>query len=486
VVRAISDGVARDPIAALENAAPLIVPTPRSPEPEAAMPFPSFEGALPPGVPLPGALPPPGFPAGFMGISGGRPPPPAKEGRAAAQKALTELLPPRSDHPFMQYQSGIRARLAAQGLPTDAAGVRVYVAGETPAGPWGQAQHGPAIVRTISGPAGLARKADLRLLQRLEYPENPFDETASSSLDQLAKQGVEDLHGQIVRLRDEVRGVRLRLALNPSKGTALMSSSFGTSASDYGNEEADDQMDTAVKLGKKPAFVEELNAERAKTGRPPLDLSNEADRATARAGLTERIMREMNEPDARALLTEDRAQLAAELADGRKEGLLVFAAAGNAHQGGVSSAATESAFAGTPGLITVGAADIRDPKDPNDDQITQFSSPGNSISAPGAGIPTARPRSSADTHAGEKPRPVDADGTSFAGPYAVSVAALMVKANPKITPDQIEQILASPKVAHHIPNAPDDPSADLTEPPRDGSGEIDPVAAVVAARHLRR
>jgi serine protease len=84
---------------------------------------------------------------------------------------------------------------------------------------------------------------------------------------------------------------------------------------------------------------------------------------------------------------------------------------------------------------------------------------------------------------GPKPAPVDADGTSFAAPYAASVAALMVKADPKITPDQIEQILTSPGVARHVPNAKVEGVG--SEPPRDGAGEIDPVAAVAAARALR-
>jgi serine protease len=81
-----------------------------------------------------------------------------------------------------------------------------------------------------------------------------------------------------------------------------------------------------------------------------------------------------------------------------------------------------------------------------------------------------------------KAAPVDSEGTSFAAPYAASVAALMIKANPKITPDQIENILTSPGVARHIPNQtrPGWPH----EPPRDGAGEIDPVAAVAAARGL--
>jgi subtilisin family serine protease len=63
--------------------------------------------------------------------------------------------------------------------------------------------------------------------------------------------------------------------------------------------------------------------------------------------------------------------------------------------------------------------------------------------------------------------PTPQDGTSFSAPYVAGVASLMVKANPSITPDQIEKILITSTVGI---------AAD-----RAGAGVLDPVAAVRAA-----
>lgn len=63
------------------------------------------------------------------------------------------------------------------------------------------------------------------------------------------------------------------------------------------------------------------------------------------------------------------------------------------------------------------------------------------------------------------------DGTSFAAPLVAATIACMLQANPRLTPALIRQILVA--TARHIPDA---------SPERQGSGALDPSAAVKLAR----
>jgi serine protease AprX len=62
-------------------------------------------------------------------------------------------------------------------------------------------------------------------------------------------------------------------------------------------------------------------------------------------------------------------------------------------------------------------------------------------------------------------------GTSYSSPLALSIAALMVEANPRLTPDDIEAILTHPQVVRRLPDT-----------DRDGAGFVEPVAAVRMAK----
>jgi subtilisin family serine protease len=120
--------------------------------------------------------------------------------------------------------------------------------------------------------------------------------------------------------------------------------------------------------------------------------------------------------------------------------------------------------------MLVGATDIGDPKNPKDDVVANFSGETATVAAPGVRMPVGMKRDGRGQAQSD-----DRDGTSFAAPYAGGIVALMIKANPKITPDEIEAILTDPTVARDLPGT-----------TRDGAGEIDPVAAVSAAKAKAR
>jgi subtilisin family serine protease len=123
---------------------------------------------------------------------------------------------------------------------------------------------------------------------------------------------------------------------------------------------------------------------------------------------------------------------------------------------------------GIPGFVTVGAIDTHGPG-AADDRVSAFSSDGRiSLSAPGSRIPVGV---DFDAETG-KPRAKDVEGTSFASPYALQVAAAMSAANPKLSVDELERRLTDPRALH-----------DIAGTTRDGAGVIDPFAAVLLARN---
>ena len=92
---------------------------------------------------------------------------------------------------------------------------------------------------------------------------------------------------------------------------------------------------------------------------------------------------------------------------------------------------------------------------------------GNFICAPGAAVLTTD-RTGSDGYASGDTTSID--GTSFSSPYAAGVAALVISANPELTPDEVEQVLA-------------DTAKDRGAPGYDtiyGWGLVDAAAAVAA------
>ena len=125
----------------------------------------------------------------------------------------------------------------------------------------------------------------------------------------------------------------------------------------------------------------------------------------------------------------------------------------------VSSAGNNGSILNAPdtdAIITVGATD-------SGDNLTSWSNYGNSVdvTAPGSSIWSTRDGGSYGS----------VSGTSFSSPLTAAVVALVMAADPSLTPDEIENIITGSSV-------------DLGSPGRDryfGHGRVDAAAAVAAA-----
>lgn len=116
----------------------------------------------------------------------------------------------------------------------------------------------------------------------------------------------------------------------------------------------------------------------------------------------------------------------------RAQGVLHFAAAGNDGTSTVSYPASLASLNAVAALASNGTR-------------ASFSTYGVGlfISAPGAAILTTDRTGSAGYASGDY---TTIDGTSFASPYAAGVAALVLSANPALTPQEVEDILAQTAV----------------------------------------
>jgi subtilisin family serine protease len=422
-------------------------------------------------------LVPPGTPAGALRfdpatqrlVAG-----PNDHGASAASTALRALADPPAAHPMMVYSADIRRNLAREGLPTDARGVRVTALGEP------GDDHGPSVVRSIAGPVGLARGARVELPPQSpiagddRFADRPMEAFARGvraeqawsgklGLDETIRAGVDTLESEVYAVRTEIRDLHQRTPAGSQ--TSIANLSRGRNPARMGVELAD----AVAREGNSAPLLVEHNAKLVAAGHPPLDMSKDADVATLRGDLIEALTRAAETGPGRTQLDAARADLATEVRAARDKGIVVFASTGNSHMGsdGPFAAADRASILGTPGIVFVGAADIGDPRVAHDDKTARFSSSGAHLTGPGVRMPVGTPER-ADR---SRPQPADIYGTSFSSPYVAGVAALMVRANPKITPDQLEQAL--------LRTARDDAASN-----RDGAGLVDPVSAVRAARAL--
>ena len=161
-----------------------------------------------------------------------------------------------------------------------------------------------------------------------------------------------------------------------------------------------------------------------------------------------------------------KAALEKELADARKDGMLVFNSAGNDFMKGGERGGRNVSH-DVKGMITVANVNIGKANSKKDDQLAFESAGGQvEIGAPGSHMPVGKKTDGKVEYL---------DGTSFASPYIAGVAALMVKANPKITPDQIEKILLDPKNRTAVGQGTHSGNVGL----------LDPAKAVAAAKKVK-
>jgi hypothetical protein len=391
---------------------------------------------------------------GFLGGFGKLPPRPA-EGRPRAEAALAELAPPAADHPVQRHVDEVRSQLAAEGLPTNAEGSKVYVVGET-------GVHGGSVARSVAGPAAIGRGADLQLLDPAELPADAKAE-ARGELDNRvmsgngtladAREWAIDYQERHVRtLAAELENVRER---GGGEGTKIVNASFGTNT-----------LDMTYRLGQATGnnndapLAKDVNRLREARGERALDLGNPEDKRAFNREILDQVQAARESPEGQARIDAALADLGTETAAARKAGILPLVSSGNAHADFIDARYTTDPVSSVPGIVMIGASDLgASPLDAKDDKMLDASSPGAKFAAPGKSMPVAPMM---DGTAG------DEDGTSFASAYAAGVAATMLKANPALSPDDIEAIWA--KTSRDIAGT------------RDGGGVIDEVAAVRAAK----
>jgi hypothetical protein len=370
-------------------------------------------------------------------------------------------LDPSKDS-YAHHVAQVQSDLYKKGLPISAKGVEV-IAIETASG----GDHADAVRRMIDGENGLARDAKVTV-QRTHGHQGTYitkevtarginQDKTTASIQDFAAYGVVNLEANLYATREEIKAVRLGV---PADGkTRVVNLSWGRDIASVATELANQVPRTS------PAWTSAVQSIVDRTGEQPSNVKEiRKELALQIAG---EMKKELAQTSTAQKISQLKSDLQGEVDQAINKGLVLFNAAGNGRQFGkdlgdesLSTPVTDS----INGLITVGAAKLGVTSDARDDVMWQDSAPGADIAAPGADVPVFR----------QAGMPVNGSGSSFATPYAASVAALMIAANPKITPKQIEQILTSAAVTTNLPGS------------TDGKGLIDPVKAVEAAKKLAK
>jgi subtilase family protein len=396
---------------------------------------------------------------------------PKRRGKACAADEIVRFEAPAADHPLMRYVAQIRDALKAQGLASDAEGVKILAVGENPYDPDPNVQsHGGNIARTIGGPCGLARGAVVKLFDpaiKSFPPERtaPYFQVLDlarakrlagghATMEDAFEAGVGRVIAEQIRYRLEVEKAIEMLPIPEDKRTRIVSFSSGISVLRLAQQ-------LVTEIGRTPPQSRiKVDAE-AWFGRK---IANNADVLALRDAIAAELLARIEKPKVKARIKKEQAELTETVRRARESRIAIFASCGNDYAVGASEALTTHVTAGIRGITLVGATAIHDPNSRAADRMADFSNPGAHLSAPGVKWPVAPPPN------GEGP-PADTDGTSYSGPFVASVAALMIAENPAISPEQIEAGLL--ESARHVPGA---------GVARDGAGMIDPVAAVAYAR----
>lgn len=368
------------------------------------------------------------------------------------------LDPNRYSH--AHHVAQVQSDLYAKGLPTSAKGVQVFVVESVTA----DRPHAEAVKRTVSGTNGLGKGADVVLKGTANHqdvyikahPDLKHIDMTDPSIRERAAIGVANLEATLYAIREEIKGVR---DIVPADGkTRIVNLSWGREIATVANDLA-----KRVKADSS-AWEVAFATVRRDTGSDPTP-------AQVREQLAKLIAAEMKQQAAQPANAERSAKLVAELQlevdAASAKGLVIFNGAGNSGELADKLGDREFARSVTDpvrGIVTVGAADLGSTPSPRDDTMWPDSAPGGRIAAPGVNLPVYE-------RAGQ---PVGGSGTSFAAPYAASVAALMIAANPRITPAQIRDILMGGRVTNDLPGR------------ADGQGLLDPVKAVEEAKKLAR
>lgn len=413
--------------------------------------------------------------------------------RARAQGVIDSAPTPDADHPVMAQTLAIREGLAAEGLPTAAPDVQVHLLGEP--NPWDpDSYHGPMVARSVSGPVGLGQDAQLYLHDATEWRLTDPEAVArgervgagEAGLEETLTWGVDRAERIVDRTTTELE--RLRTDLPESDQVRVASMSYGQSPRRLAKEAAQSTIMAHV-AGEPTPLLDDLNEALVAEGKAPLDLETVDGRRAFAGQLSHRFEAHWRAPEPKARLDAARSALTDEVARAREANIYPLMSAGNdgvpdevyakvLSEGGPEALAGVerqhmSVAAGIPGLRMVGATGAGEGTSSADDPMSEFSSPGATIATVGDDTPVGAPDPFAVAFGGVPNVASDADGTSFSTPYMDGVVALMVQANPAITPDQIDAILDR--------TARDDPTTT-----RDGVGRLDELAAVRAARDLAR
>ncbi len=351
-----------------------------------------------------------------------------------AQAVRAAPVPP-ANHPYAQYVNGLRAQLSQMRLPTRADGVRIFDIGEAERPGRPMNEHTSMVAQTMVGSLGLANGADLKVLRHTEGAD-PI-QAPMATLNDIGELATRLMASHLNECRAQLSAVMERV---PNDGrTTLVNMSVSA-----------DAISNAATLAR---FA--LNSP---PGSPmAADVARMLGHPATAADLPQ--ITQFILPRVRAALMTSPAPvraaaqaLAQDVAAARQRGVLFMKAAGNRQELADRLNAPDAAheFDSVPGMIVVGAVDLgRDPLSPADDSVARFSVRGATLGAVGVRVPL---------------NGRDQSGTSFSTPFVTSVAALMLKANPRLTPDQLEQILK-----------------DTSRPVRGGLNQVDVVRAVARA-----